>query len=83
VVENTGLLVDWSKSLATLSLPRPPEWVQTVPLVGANLASRWEQLANAGSDEIAARLGRSLSNWRSGSRRRSAISDCGEAWPLS
>jgi hypothetical protein len=32
VLENTDLLVDWSKSLATLSLPRPPEWVQTVPL---------------------------------------------------
>lgn len=56
VVENAGLLVDWSKSLATFSLPRPPEWVQTVPLVGAKLASRWQQLADAGSDELAARL---------------------------
>lgn len=47
VVENTKVLVHWSKSLPTLTVPPPPAWLDTVPLVGANVAARWQELAAA------------------------------------
>jgi predicted PurR-regulated permease PerM len=56
VVENAHRIADWSKSLATLSVPAPPAWVEAVPVVGAKLAGRWQELATAGPEELAARI---------------------------
>jgi len=56
IVENTREIVEGSRTLATLSVPPPPAWVAGVPLVGAKLASRWQQVAAASPDEVAARL---------------------------
>jgi predicted PurR-regulated permease PerM len=56
VVGNAAQFVEWSKSLATLSVPQPPEWVRTIPVVGGKLAGSWRQLAAAGPEGIAARL---------------------------
>jgi predicted PurR-regulated permease PerM len=56
VVDNATLLVRWSKSLATLTIPEVPDWVASIPVVGANLADRWHQLAAAGPGEIATHL---------------------------
>lgn len=56
IVENANRIADWSKSLATLTVPQPPAWVDTLPVVGAKLAARWQQLAAAGPEEVAARI---------------------------
>jgi len=56
IVENAGQIVDWSKSLATLTLPAPPGWVAGVPVIGSRLTLRWQQLAAESPEEIAARL---------------------------
>ena len=56
IVENADRIADWSKSLATLTIPQPPAWVEALPLVGAKLAARWQQLAAAGPEELAARI---------------------------
>jgi predicted PurR-regulated permease PerM len=56
IVENANRIADWSKSLATLTVPPPPTWVEAVPIVGAKLAERWQQLAVAGPEEVAARI---------------------------
>jgi len=56
IVDNVAQLVEWSKTAATLTVPPPPEWVERLPLIGAKIAARWQQLASAGPDEIAARL---------------------------
>jgi predicted PurR-regulated permease PerM len=56
IVENAEQVVDWSKSLATFTLPQPPDWVAALPVVGEKLAARWHQLAAAGPQELAARL---------------------------
>ncbi len=56
IVGNAERIADWSKSLATLTVPQPPPWVQTVPVVGAKLADRWQQLAAAGPEEVSARF---------------------------
>src|SRR5262249_17269753 len=55
-VENAGRAADWSKSLSTLVIPQPPDWISTIPLVGARIASAWHQLAAATPEEISARL---------------------------
>ena len=56
IVGNAERIADWSKSLATLTVPQPPAWVQTVPVVGAKLVARWQQLAAGGPEEVSARL---------------------------
>jgi predicted PurR-regulated permease PerM len=56
IVENASRITEWSKSLATLSIPQPPAWVETVPLVGVRVAERWQQLAAAAPEELSARL---------------------------
>jgi predicted PurR-regulated permease PerM len=42
--------------LATLAIPQPPDWVQSIPLVGAKFAGRWRQFAAAGPEEVSAQL---------------------------
>src|SRR5262245_48952580 len=54
IVDNAEQIADWAKSLATLTVPQPPAWLQAVPVVGARLAARWRQLVAAGPDEISA-----------------------------
>jgi predicted PurR-regulated permease PerM len=56
IVENADRIADWSESLATLTVPVPPAWVQALPVVGARLAGRWQQLAAASPEEVAARI---------------------------
>jgi len=56
IVENAGRIVHWSKSLAKLSVPQPPGWLTSVPVVGARVATRWQQVATESPEEIAARL---------------------------
>jgi predicted PurR-regulated permease PerM len=56
IVENAQQISDWSKSLATVSVPQPPAWVEAVPVVGSKVAERWRQLAAAGPEELSARI---------------------------
>jgi predicted PurR-regulated permease PerM len=66
IVENAKQVADWSKSLATLTVPQPPAWVEALPVVGAKLTARWQQLAAAGPEELSARLapyGQTLVRW--------------------
>ena len=56
IVENAHQISDWSKSLATVSVPQPPAWVEAVPVVGSKIAARWRQLADAGPEELSARI---------------------------
>jgi predicted PurR-regulated permease PerM len=56
ITGNIEEIAKWSKSIATLSLPLPPAWVGRIPVIGANLAAHWKQLAAAGPEQIAAYL---------------------------
>src|SRR5512139_1792568 len=56
IVGSAEVIVNWSKSLATLTVPQPPAWVETVPVIGAKLAARWQELVAAGPTEVSARL---------------------------
>jgi len=63
---NTDQIVEWSKSVATLHIPAPPDWVTALPLVGTRIAQRWEQVAAMPPEEIAAQVApyaRELALW--------------------
>jgi len=56
IVENGKQVAHWSTSLASIRVPEPPGWVESVPVIGTRLAARWHHAAAAGPDEISARL---------------------------
>ena len=56
IVQNAGLIAEWSRALASLSLPPPPDWVASVPVIGPRVAPGWQNLAAETPDQIAARL---------------------------
>ncbi len=56
IVERAEDVVTWSRALAARPLPALPEWVAGLPLVGNKIAGEWQRLANAPSEEVAARI---------------------------
>jgi predicted PurR-regulated permease PerM len=56
IVENARHIPEWSRSLTALSIPEPPSWVASVPVIGSRLSARWQQLAAASPEEISTHL---------------------------
>src|SRR5215472_5896799 len=54
IVSNAEEIAGWAQSLAKLSVPQPPAWVATLPLIGAKLVARWQEFAAKSPDELAA-----------------------------
>jgi predicted PurR-regulated permease PerM len=48
IIQKAPEIIIWLKSLTTLSIPPPPDWLATTPLVGPSLAGAWQQLAASG-----------------------------------
>ena len=49
IAQNADRIVGWAKSLGTVSIPPPPDWVVRLPLVGATIATQWQQVAGLGT----------------------------------
>ena len=45
IVTNVDTSRELSQTVATWSVPQPPDWLDGIPLVGAKLASQWRELA--------------------------------------
>ncbi|HEX4968046.1 MAG TPA: AI-2E family transporter YdiK [Nitrospiraceae bacterium] len=56
VMEHYKEISAWTKTLATLTLPPPPDWLVKIPLVGARAAVRWQQVAELSHEDLAAHL---------------------------
>jgi predicted PurR-regulated permease PerM len=56
ILERTDDIITWIKSLATFSVPPPPQWLIDVPMVGTKLGERWRQLADLHVEEVTGRL---------------------------
>src|SRR4051794_32182016 len=54
--EHAADLGRWSRALATITLPTPPEWVQRIPVAGEKLSARWQELAVAGPGALSERV---------------------------
>ena len=56
IVQNAEAISNWARSLASVTIPAPPDWVDSVPLVGRKMANAWRQFAASGPEELAARI---------------------------
>jgi predicted PurR-regulated permease PerM len=56
IVANADEITGWTRSLGTLKLPAPPDWLQAVPLVGRKAASAWSQFAASGPEELGRKI---------------------------
>jgi len=56
IVDKADEIVGWFKSLASFTVPSPPQWIASIPLVGAKLADYWQQLAAFSPEDLSARL---------------------------
>jgi len=56
VIANADLVVDWAKSIGTVTLPAPPDWLQALPLVGGKASALWRDLAASGPEELARKV---------------------------
>jgi len=56
IVANAEEIVAGLKSLASFRMPKPPEWVASLPFVGARMVLAWEQVAASGVEGLVARL---------------------------
>lgn len=66
ILTNLDDITGFLQSIATRSLPSPPDWVARLPLAGPKLAARWAAAAAASPDEMSARLapyGRQIAGW--------------------
>jgi predicted PurR-regulated permease PerM len=55
-VTHAAEIAGWVKSLATLKLPAPPDWVAALPVAGEPVAQLWREVAAAGWPEIGKRV---------------------------
>ncbi|MBP1751521.1 MAG: hypothetical protein H6Q57_357 [Geobacteraceae bacterium] len=62
IVDNSGQIIDWFRSLSNLTIASPPEWLNNVPVVGPKLAGKWQHFASTSSQEILASLEPHLRN---------------------
>ena len=56
LIANADEIVGWARSLGTVKVAGPPEWLQAVPLVGRKAASAWNQFAASGPEELGRRI---------------------------
>jgi predicted PurR-regulated permease PerM len=52
IMDNAENVTARIKSLGTVGVPQPPEWVEKIPVVGSKLADQWHQVAAIPPDEL-------------------------------
>ena len=52
IVQNSGQIVGWAESVASVGLPTPPSWLGDLPLIGSRAASAWQEVADIGVREL-------------------------------
>jgi predicted PurR-regulated permease PerM len=53
IAANGREIVEWSASLRSFTLPAPPPWLATLPVVGTAASDAWQTLAAGGLAELA------------------------------
>ncbi|MBL8447930.1 MAG: AI-2E family transporter YdiK [Zoogloeaceae bacterium] len=56
LVSNADEMAGWAQGLATIELPRPPEWLAQIPVVGERAVAMWQDIADSGPRELARRI---------------------------
>jgi predicted PurR-regulated permease PerM len=55
IVSNVDEIAAWVKALASIKTPAPPEWLASLPFVGARAVELWQRVAAVGIQEVTAR----------------------------
>jgi predicted PurR-regulated permease PerM len=56
IADGADEVLAWLRSHPVLVVPPPPEWVESLPLVGSRLAAAWREVMEAGSEGLLTRL---------------------------
>ncbi len=56
IVNNAGGITAELRSLESIEVPEPPQWVEALPVIGAKIAARWRELAALTPDQRWAEL---------------------------
>src|SRR5215468_10552385 len=56
LIDRADEIAGWTKSLAHVSVPPPPAWIVSLPVVGAKLAARWQEVAAMQPSDLAAHI---------------------------
>ena len=56
LVDRADEIAAWTRSLAGVAIPPPPEWVAGLPLVGEKIAERWQGVASMHAEDLAAQV---------------------------
>lgn len=56
IMDSTDQIVDWTKSVENISMPPPPEWLESVPVLGDKLAGAWFSLSTMPGEGLHERL---------------------------
>lgn len=56
IVANAGTITDWSKTLSDFKLAPPPSWLASLPVIGDDATSLWQQVAEQDVDALTAKL---------------------------
>ncbi len=53
IVSNADEIVEWGATLRSFTLPAPPEWLSTLPLVGTRAVEAWQKIAGRHLADVA------------------------------
>lgn len=53
IVANAGEIVEWASSLRSFTMPAPPEWLGTLPVVGTQAVEAWQAIAASRLADVA------------------------------
>jgi len=53
IVENSDRIAGWAGSLASFTMPPPPDWLRDLPLIGDEATQAWERVADLNVSEVA------------------------------
>jgi predicted PurR-regulated permease PerM len=53
IVANAGEIVEWASSLRSFTMPAPPAWLGTLPVVGTQAAEAWQSIAASRVTDVA------------------------------
>ena len=56
IAQNADRLIGWARSLSSLSIPPPPDWIGRIPMVGSKLVAKWVEVSAMGAEGISADL---------------------------
>jgi len=57
ILANTDRILQWIEVLSRLTLLPPPDWVDSLPLIGPQLAELWLEITSAGKVSLSAKVG--------------------------